>query len=831
MRYIIRGIIIPLLAVLVIFKFGIPLFHALTTEGRQYQKRMDLAIVSISYILDEKKWTSFPIPLPGSQARVVTNANLPSSYNAKPDEEERYSYQFQVIDANDNILSDRVYNHRTKITTFKDKDGDVFTNSFYADSDLAPFDSRSMRIDLSGMEKGKLIRFRLLSKDKTVSDVGLRLYVYLEHETEQPGYLWRRLSDKQKIRLTKGNVYEHELLADEEKRNLIQRTWIPLGPLGADGKDYQTRKLYILQEAEGEAVDFDLQPAGFYIKEGHRGTLPVPEEGGKIRLEFLNMSGRSPQDIRLRWYGRGIAMRKDYTVSWKEENDTGFEEIFQGGMIEISPSDNVAVKAFIINGREDTDITPFPFYVRAFITGPGLPVEYKIHHTGDKPTPFKVVFRYRIPQQKEGASAVNPRYADYQLLDKDGKTVKSGSIPLTVKSGPIPSAIGLSLYDGVAGNPVDMDISNPALSNFYIPDTVNSIRFSSGAELLVAAYTRPDGMPREVMVPEDYYAATVQEEKEPGWFAVRPANYKSLVSGNRSMLLITQPRPAEDNEDLMAGRYLWEDFNLEVGRPSRYILTSAVAADISGKDKESYYSLLSPNHNMTVEFVPVAGLAKISPTLIYLRKSSDPVFVKFFLDNNLHYETRIAGTRGNIEIPPVKFGRHTIRVESRGSAEFYLNNIEGGEHVFFKRLVSRLDQKGLDFMYKKQTPSDELLSVRFYSPSKNTERNIIFASIDAGRIILSGPVESWTFTRHRFSIRPDNRGQAAVLNTYNDYLENGQLFFIRFGSDLPPGDYHVHINLESGTGGYISLSRVLPGLFEERKFYKERGVTDDSIVY
>lgn len=821
MRYIIKGTIITLLAGFIVFKFGIPLFQALTTKDRLYQKRMDRAIVSISYILDDKKWTSFPIPLIGSQARVVTNANMPSSYDAKPDDERNYAYQFQVIDKNDNILSDRIYHHRAKMTTFKDEEGDIFTNSFYIDSDLEPFDSRSMRIDFSGMEKGKFIRFRLLSKDESVSDVGLRLYIYLEHEKEQPGFLWRRLSDKQKTRLTKGNVYPHELLADEEKRNLIQRTWIPLGPLGADGKDYQSRKLYVLQESEGEATDFDLQPVGLYIKERHRGIIPVPEEGGKIRLEFLNMSGRSPQDINLRWYGRGIGMRLDYTVSW-EDGKAVFEELFKGGMIEISPSDNIAARAFLIKGDEETEITPDPIYTRSFIIKPEMPVEYKIHHTGDRPTPFRVVFRYQIPKQ-EGGVPENLRYADYQLLDKDGVTVRSGEISLTE---------ALSLYDWMAGNPGGMDISDPAVSNFYIPQNIYSIRFSSGSEIMIAAYTRPDGMTREVRVPEDYSASAAQEEKQPGWFAVRPANYKGLASGGRSLLIAAQPRPAEDSEDLAAGRYLWEDFHPEGGRPSRYILTATEAAPDSGRrNKEGYYSLLSLNNNMSVDFVHVAGLAKISPTLIYIRKSSEPVSVKFFLDNKLHYETRIAGLRGEIQLPPVKFGRHNIRVESPGKAEFYLNNIEGGERVFLKRFVNRFDKKGLDFIYKKQTSSDELLSVRFYSPSKNMERNTILTSVDTAGAVLLEPFESWTFSRQRFSIKPDNREQAAVLNTYNDYLESGQLFFVRLGSDLSPGDYHVRFDLESGAGGYLSMSRVLPGLFEERKFYKERGLTDDTILY
>jgi len=821
LRYIIRGIIITLLSAFVVFKFGIPLFHALTTQDRQYQKRMERSIVSISYILDDKKWTTFPIPMTGSQARAVTNANLPASYEMKPGEEQRYVYQFQVMDGDENILADRIYHNRTKITNFKDEDGDTFTNSFYTDSDLTPFDSRSMRIDFSGIEGEKFIRFRLLSKDISVSDVILRLYIYLEHEKEQPGYLWRRLSDKQKTRLTKGNVYPHELLAEEEKRNLIQRSWIPLGPLGADNADYKSRKLYVLQESEGEAADFDLPPSGLYIKEGHRGIIPVPEEGGRIRLEFLNMSGRSPQDIRLRWYGRGIGMRMDYTVSWKDDSSAFFEELFKGGMIEISPLNNTAVRAFLINGDEETEMTPEPVYVRSFITGPGLPVEYKIHHTGDKPTPFKAVFRCQIPKQKDAASG-NLRYADYQLLDKGGGIVRSGSIPL---------AENLSLYDTIAGNPDDRDISDPIVYNFYIPLSADSIRFSSGADLLVAAYTRPDGMIREVMVPEDYYAATAQEEKQPGWFAVRPGNYKKLVYGDRSLLLITQPRPAEDNEDLMAGRYLWEDFQPEGGRPSRYILAEEAMADAGGRERRGYYSMLSLNRNMTVEFTPIAGLAKISPTLIYIRKSPEPASLKFFLDNALHYETRIAGTRGEIELPPVRFGRHNIRVESQGKAEFFLNNIKGGPRVFLKRFVNRIDKKGLDFTYDKKTPSDELLSVRFYSPSKNMERNTIMASVDIEKLLLLEPFESWTFSRQRFSIKPDPTEPVAVLNTYSDYLESGQLFFIRLGSDLPPGDYHIRFNLESGTGGYLSLHRVTPGLFEERKFYKEKGLTDDIIVY
>lgn len=821
MRYIIKFVIIPLLAGFLVIKFGIPLFHALTSKDRLFQKRMDRAIVSISYVLDDKKWTTFPIPLTGAQARVVTNANLPSTYDVKPDEERRYAYQFQIIDSNERVLSDRIYHHRTKMTTFKDEDGDIFTNSFYLESELAPFDSRNMRIDFSGMEKGKFIRFRLLSKDESISDVVLRLYIYFEYQKEQPGYIWRRLSDKQKTRLTKGNVYPHELLAEEEKRNLIQRTWIPLGPLGAEGKDYKSRKLYVLQESEGEAADFDLQPVGLYIKEGHRGIIPVPEEGGRIRLEFINMSGRTPQDIPLRWYGRGIGIRMDYTVAWKD-NKAVFEELFKGGLIEINPSDNISVRAYLISGDEESEIMPDPLYVRSFIIRPGQPVEFRIHHTGERPTPFRAVFRLPIPKQKEEAEE-KPAYADYELLDKDGAVVRSGSIPLNET---------LSLYDGIAGNPPDMDISEPTVRHFYLPHNIVSIRLSSGREVMTAAYTRPDAMTREVKVPEDYYAAASQEEKQPGWFAVRPINYKGLISGGRSLLVSAQPRPAEDNEDLAAGRYLWEDFHPEGGRPSRSILTPAEAAPDSGrKSREAYYTLIPPNQKTAVEFIHITGLAKVSPTLIYMRRSSEPVSMKFFLDNNPHYETRIAGTRGEIQLSPLKFGAHNIKVESSGETEFYLNNIEGGDHVFLKRFVNKLDRKGLDFIYKKITPSDELLSIRFYSPSDNRERNTIVASVDTAGAILLEPFESWTFSRQSFSIKPDNRERVAVLNTYNDYLESGQLFFVRLGSDLPPGDYHIRFALESGTGGYLSLSRVLPGLFEERRFYKERGLSDAAAIY
>jgi len=117
------------------------------------------------------------------------------------------------------------------------------------------------------------------------------------------------------------------------------------------------------------------------------------------------MSGRSPQNIHLRWYGRGIGMRMDYTVSW-EDNHAGFEEIFNGGMIEISPLDNIAARAFLINGAEEIEITPVPLYMRSFVIRPGLPVEYKIHHTADKRHRSELYFVIRSQSRKKARRVI-----------------------------------------------------------------------------------------------------------------------------------------------------------------------------------------------------------------------------------------------------------------------------------------------------------------------------------------------------------------------------------------------------------------------------------------
>jgi hypothetical protein len=56
------------------------------------------------------------------------------------------------------------------------------------------------------------------------------------------------------------------------------------------------------------------------------------------------------------------------------------------------------------------------------------------------------------------------------------------------------------------------------------------------------------------------------------------------------------------------------------------------------------------------------------------------------------------------------------------------------------------------------------------------------------------------------------------------------MFFPVHG-DIPPGSYHIRVELEDGLANYLELTRVLPGTFEQREFREEVILDDVNPVF
>ncbi|GAB4540770.1 MAG: hypothetical protein Fur0020_10100 [Thermodesulfovibrionia bacterium] len=808
MRYL-KLFIVGLILLYLLYKL-LALYPTLIGRGGGYFYREMIAEseTSISYVLNTEKWLTFPFEIRGGIIRILTNANLPRNINLK-DGEWGYAIRYQITGKGGDILMDKTYNLRSKVTFYKDDRWGEYTSSFYTDTGIIPADSRGFRLNISNLEDARAIRFILVKKDSDIRDVSMRLYIRYEPE-RIAGYMWRRLSDKKKERMAMGNVYPPELLTDHEKIELLKNQWRPLGPLGAEGKEFEIRKLYVLKEVEGEEVGLYIPPLGIPIKNGHHATIPVPE-GGRLRIEFYNDSDTIPHDIRLFWYGKEIGEFFEKRVRWNEPRRTSIESHFDTGLIDIYVEEEISFRAFLIKDKEE-EITQKPLYMRTYIISKDKPITFRIAHHGNSPTPFKASLRLIL-----GEGIRLNSYVTYELLGEGDNVIYRGRLTLN----PMPS-----LYDTLTGE--DLEVSDPAEYYFYLPVDVRFIRFYSDTDVMVSGYTRPDDMVRTVNVPQDYLLSTPLEEKEPSWFAIRPEGHWSLIYERRSPILLINIRPPERREELIEGIYEWEDYIPEGDYEGHYILTEEIKDVKPNRESPYYYFPLRSDAENTISIREIKGLNTLSPTLIYVLKDSKEAHINVYVDDRQVLNTRVYNSVGEIRLLPIRIGTHRIRIESSSKGEFYINNIkyEGGK-VIFKRFTSAIKDRGLSFIYNKESP-DETLSVRFYAPRGSNKPSIIDVNIEAKRMPGLIPSNEWTFLKRRFVINADDSSSIPILYTQDGYLQTGQLFFIPIGEDMPEGVYRITFKPVSGRG-YISLHRVTPGEYERMMFYNERALNYEDI--
>jgi hypothetical protein len=81
--------------------------------------------------------------------------------------------------------------------------------------------------------------------------------------------------------------------------------------------------------------------------------------------------------------------------------------------------------------------------------------------------------------------------------------------------------------------------------------------------------------------------------------------------------------------------------------------------------------------------------------------------------------------------------------------------------------------------------------------------------------------QHWTFNKRSYDIRAPEGEPSKVLDSGGQYLNSGESFFVPFNRDMPKGLYRIKIALKRGASGYLSLSHIKQGLYEQTKFYRE----------
>jgi len=732
------------------------------------------------YELSAERWTRFGLQTTDSHLRVITNAELkPGAHGS--DTRWHYALDYRLVTQAGQVLKQGTYHHRTEVTLFVNpEDGSTYSYAAHFPVALQPADGRVMQINFPETQQADYLELKINSMQKPLERIISRVYQQKNFSDREVGYQWQRMSQQRRKQLGDISVYPVELLKETEQKNILTKRWIRLAPSGTLGTDYFTDKLYVLREHEGQPLEDPVYKAGLMVDRDLKAVIPIPAQG-KLRLEISPVAtdGLSAQGL-IKWYGRPATIQKQWTVS-AADGSLEWEADLDQGLLEIDWSAPAYIRAW----QHEEEITPSQRYVRAYQADAQQAVTFQISHVQHMPTPLRIDLR---------SASIDELTVNFKMLSEEGNTIREGNIELQ----PEPS-----LFDRVHGNPEER-ISDPMKRFFSVPPEVQRFTINSNEPVFVSAFSRPPGLPRTIEVipiPESQVSL-------PAWFPIRPALYEQLRLKGRSTIIATQQRPPQVDPQILAGQYRWQQYRPTGNWQARYLLTQLqtttrqrdqlLAGGYRQLDSEDWVTFPSP-----------FGRKEINARLLYQRDQSGPMTIRLYVDDQLHFEKKVFGRSGELQLPPLAAGERKLRVT--GNGVFYISSTAQPE--WLKRKVFRMDERKHTFVFNKESTNEELLSMRFYgdNPDEHNDRWIEVQLTNLPEH-ATGPMQNWTYANYRFLVHQNQSASSIILGALDaDETDAGQPLFITFGDDMPAGEYLVSVRLVSGNPGYVTFSKTTPG--------------------
>jgi hypothetical protein len=780
---------------------------------------------SLAYELSTRQWLEFAIPEASPELRVISNLNVNSKADSQAaagaiPERRQYALHYQLVGRDGKVLADRVYYQNSRLSVYRDEQGNLYHANYYRDSSLTPLDGRLMLLGLRLLPKVAYLRLKLEAADPQIAGAVVRVYVPAKIAEHRIGTRWLRLNQRQKEALAEHSVYPASHLSEQERLNLIRHQWSPVGPRGVKGKDYEALALYALDDVSYDKIEEQILPYGALGDALHPVTIPLPEQGGRLflALKTANAGVQSPSGvpIELRWFGRTQKERWQREVLW-DGSSAQVDFPVPGGLLEVRPlAPLVVVRALLQSARgEPTEIDLRPFTTAAVYADAG--VEYNALHIGDKPAAVRVDVRRVFA----GGGSGPPASITYQWLNRDGQIVHAGQL----QAPDTPSR-----YERLKLPEPGYEISDPHHYYFTVPSSVQRIRISAERrDVLVSLYKQPDAMIKHAHIPEDVYGDVQADENwSPGWFIVKPLNEKALLMQQSIQPLAVQLHPPEDDPYLAQGQYLWQDY-LPENRPQAHYLLSLYEPDVQRDGAlPGLYCQIPVNRAFQAAVKSSGERRTVTPELIFMQP--DERHVDFSLSAN-RQELVHAGAMGRQDafyLPELTPGTYSLKLSSSGSGgQWLMNDIaDCSGPQYLKRKVFRLErQNKLVFTVDHGAALNETLSAKIYVAAGREKRSLIDVGISPLNVAAGESGErafnDWTFRRRSFDVRHPQQDASLLLFTGGKRLNGGESFFIPVNSDLPGGQYRIEISLADGAPGFLALSKVTPGLHPQRHLYHE----------
>lgn len=761
----------------------------------------------------------FDLPANGSTARVLLNPGVVGLNDLRrlrlghPDLRWRYTVEVEALASQGQSLFKRAYHFRRDLLEASLPNGTRTTGAFYLDpSAPVPLRSDELLLSFSGPRTPQRLRLRIIEADVAFAEVLTRAYAPAPMSRRDADVQWQRLSPQQRGRLASGNLFPPQVLSQAERERLIATRWTPVPPR----RGATMRELYVVRDLpDTEPVDASTPPLpGVPVAPGLVATVPLPEQTRSVRVQLTPQSAVStdsrsaPGRVVLRWAGESVFQRSVSIHPWGSAGPLEIRVPLGAGWLEVDSDRTAAVRTWVDRADRadradgEREITPEPTFLRLWDVTPGAPLNFDVTHASGRATPLRLVLRQLDADAARGSGAP----AEVELIKADGSVLRRSAVVLKVAH---------SRYDQIVPPAPDLAVTEPTEVFFRVPPSVTQVRISSDGPLLAAAYTRPLNLPRQVRSPEDSLAALGEQGSVPAWFPLRPLDHEQRVNSASTRLLRVQSRPPEDRPELAAGDYTFEDFDPIRGGAARVFLAPREPG-LPDRDEAlaSTFRALPPLGRVVLK--PMPGRDTVEPRLAWAGAEGLKQFsYRISVDGHVVHTGAAGGMAGEILLPTLRPGEHTVRVEADTAVQWWLNHTAEG--VPWVRRQAHELERALSFDVERQSTAREFLSVRIYAPAGAPKPLRLRVRVEAPRRQDAiGPWPGWLFTERVHEVRPTAEVALPLAESDGGYADAGRSFFIPLPEGAPRGRYRITLMAQPGAG-WMTLSRVTPGWVQQRR--------------
>ena len=751
----------------------------------------------------------FPISRDDTFARVVCHADIDALQKEKV-RENPFVIMVEALDANGRLLKSIPYTFKAALSQEQmDPQSQVF---FYEDSPDVPTLRHVIEINLKSI-KPKTLRLKLVSKDPLIKSVWATV---LEPNTQADRTLlssWYRLPESYQLSLSRGGVFPASSLNNTQRENLIHNRGRPIGPWGVEGRDYVQNILCVIQKKDD--LSYPNAPyQGFYCDPNHEMVIPLPEEKNIVSLSLspANPQDKQPTQLHAIWYGKGSNSQEDFYVILPE-GISSYKHSFGQGSLHISTNK----PAFIVQKDVQNQPVSKPDSISYYRLG-ASPVIFDI--TGHR-AHENIVRLSSLCILNEQNKTQKEEIVSYKVFNDQEEILFQGTwtLPLHTHSAAdltqdktIVISQGLD-QSSVLSQKIDHFIS--------MPIEATSVHIQAASDVCVCAYNTVVEGVRTFKVPGDTYSfGSLDKLIRSNWFSLIPSNSESLVAQNRALSFATQPQPKPDDPFINQGIYRWDNFLPQGASLSRYVMVKTPKeASTRLRSLDALFTPIAPNTPTPVTFQYQKGEEIFQPKLAFSKKDQGASPFSLKINGKQIFSGQLTGTSGEILLPPIKAGPHTLEVI--GEHRVFISHMTPGPECYVQKQALLWTQGELILPMTK-LGNQEVITVTLLTPQEYNDPLMLDVTLQGPTLEKGKLLSGYTVRNRRYEIAPPNpQDKALILDAQEDSLHVRAPFFIKINEDLNGQDFKMILKSQSTHPLYIIVSRVVAGWQNERRLIRQ----------